>query len=151
VKFNTAVLFFSFSSDHMIALSNFYYVFIVVSTMNAVASLQRIGRVWLVFQRPREPPQHRQGEILTLKHKTIFLLVTSGQILASIGTTATFLVLTLLKGGHWTIMFSMSTVTVSIVGQVCYRQIPRQNAAYTSSVLGWPVNGIPNKMAVSCS
>ena len=141
----------SFSSNSMASLSNFHYIFIVVAAMSVVASLQRIGRVWLVLQQPRESLQHRQGEILMLKHKTLFLLVTSGQILVSIGTTATFLVLALLKRSHWTIIYFMSTVTISIAGQVSHLHIPSLNAAYTFSVLGWPVNGIPNEMAVSCS
>lgn len=32
----------------MIALSNLHYILIAVSAINAVASLQRMGRVWLV-------------------------------------------------------------------------------------------------------
>lgn len=84
------------------------------------------------------------------RHERLFPLVSNGQIL-SIVTGATFLVLELLRGGYWTIDFSMSTVTISTAGQVGYFQIPKQNTAKTYSVLGWLVNGIPKEMTATCS
>ena len=141
----------SLSWFNMGSLSNFQYILITVFILDTVASFCRTCRVWLVFRQNRESPEHPQDETIMLKHKTIFLLIMSGQFLLSTATGVTFLVLALSREGYWAIIFSMFAVTISTAGQASNLQISRQNTANTYSVHGWLVNGMLNAMAATCS
>jgi hypothetical protein len=94
------------------------YILLSVFTTTVIASLLRVNSILLVYQQPRQPPEHRQLEPLMMEHQRVFLFFTSFYVLASIAVASTFFDLAFHGAGHWLPPFFASTTAVSMVGQV---------------------------------
>jgi hypothetical protein len=75
-------------------------VLISVLTTTVVASLLQVNSILSVHQQRRQPPEHRQFELLMMSYKFGFLFFVNFHILVSISVASTFFPLAL-HGAGW--------------------------------------------------